>query len=235
MPPRRQKHTIVTHNTKLPSGWGYSVMRKLAMALSAITLIVFLYGHGVGNINLLRGEQAFNSYLVWLDKHPLLHYGVWVVIATALLVHISISIIHWQHNQKNRRRYHHKPYLKTNIAARSMMLSGSILLLFIVIHIAHVEGWIIISNADSTYQNIKMGLQQIPLFLFYILAQLALGFHLYHGVWSVFQTLGISHPSYNHWRRPFAIIVTLTLVILNLTLIMFSNQTISNTWSFFNG
>ena len=231
-----QKHTLVTHDTQLPSGWGYSVMRKLAMALTAIVLISFLFGHWAGNLNLLRGEQTFNEYLHWLNNHPLLHYGIWITIIIASLIHISISFVHWRHNRHTRStRYYHKRFLKTNIAARSMMLSGSILLLFILIHIAHMRGWITIGEAESTYQNLRAGLQWTPLFILYLVGQLALGFHLYHGVWSLFQTLGINHPRYNHWRRPFAISVSFTLVLLNLSLVILNNPTIIHIWRAFYG
>lgn len=230
------KHRLVTHNTPLPSGWGYSVMRKLAMALTAIVLIVFLFGHGVGNLNLLRGETVFNDYLLWLNKHFLLHYGVWLVIVISLSIHAAISLVHWHHNrQTHGSRYHHKRYLKTNIAARSMMLSGSILLLFILIHIAHMQGWITFNNAKSSYQNLRSGLQFLPLFVLYLVGQLALGFHLYHGVWSLFQTLGINHPRYNQWRRPFAISISITLVLLNVVLILFNTPTVITTWRAFYG
>ena len=79
-----------------------------------------------------------------------------------------------------------------------MMISGTLLLLFLVVHIAQVRGWLTFTDSDSLYQNLRAGFSYWPVVALYLLGQLALELHLYHDLWSQFQTLGIHHPSYNH-------------------------------------
>lgn len=211
----------ITRESPLPGGWGYSVMRKVAMAISGWLIIAFLYGHWAGNTALLDGENAFNEYQLWLRSHPLLHYGVWIVIAGALLVHLSVGPRHWLTNRRARPvPYRKKTYLSTTWAARSMMGSGTILLLFLIVHISQVNGWLTFAGASSVYENLQTGFERWPVVALYLLAQLALAFHLYHGLWSQFQTLGIHHPRYNRWRRPFAALIGVGLATLNIGLVL---------------
>jgi succinate dehydrogenase / fumarate reductase cytochrome b subunit len=119
--------------------------------------------------------------------------------------------------------YHINPNQATTWAARSMIVSGTILLLFLVIHIAQIRGWLIFHNkgdSGGVYQNIQAGFEHWAVVFIYLLGQVALAFHLYHGLWSLFQTLGVSHPSYNHWRRPIAAVVGVGIASLNITLIL---------------
>jgi succinate dehydrogenase / fumarate reductase, cytochrome b subunit len=219
--------TLVTAATPLPASWGYSVIRKVFMALSGLLLVAFVFGHWAGNTVLLRGEAAFDEYLVWLQDHPLLHYAVWVLIAAALLVHVAVGPWHWLANRRARpRRYRRKQNRATTWAARSMMISGSLLLLFLVVHIAQVRGWLTFAEGDSVYRNLVAGFTHWPILTIYLLGQVALAMHLYHGLWSQFQTLGIHHPRYNHWRRPIAAVIGIGLALLNMTLVLLNTETV---------
>ena len=212
---------LITRDSVLPNGWGYSVIRKLAMAVSGWVLVAFLFGHWAGNTVLLDGETAFNDYLLWLRSHPLLHYGVWIAVLLALLVHLSVGPRHWLTNRRARPiRYRKKTFQATTWAARTMMASGSVLLMFLIVHIAQVRGWLVFGESLSTFGNLQAGFASGPVLTLYILAQVALALHLYHGLWSQFQTLGIHHPRYNRWRRPFAVLIGVGLAILNISLIL---------------
>lgn len=215
------KSTVITRDTALPSAWRYSVMRKVFMAISGMVLVAFLFGHWAGNTVLLDGELAFNEYLVWLQRHPILHYGVWIVIAMALLVHLAVGPSHWLKNRRARpERYYKRKYRATTWAARTMMVSGLTLLLFICVHVAQVRGWLVFGASDSVFRNLQTGFTRWPVTTLYVLGQVALAFHLYHGVWSLFQTLGVHHPRYNQWRRPFAVVVGLGIAFLNIALVL---------------
>ena len=103
--------TLITRDTQLPAGWRYSVMRKVAMALSGLVLVAFLFGHWAGNTVMLEGEVAFNDYQLWLQSHPLLHFGVWITIIIALLAHLAVGPRHWLYSRRARPvRYHRKQY-----------------------------------------------------------------------------------------------------------------------------
>ena len=71
------------------------------------------------------------------------------------------------------------------------MVSGAVLLLFLVVHISQVNGWLAFAGASSVYENLQAGFERWPVVALYLLAQLALAFHLYHGLWSACQTLGV--------------------------------------------
>lgn len=213
--------TILTRESTLPTGWSYSVMRKFAMAVSGLVLVAFLFGHWAGNTVLLQGEAAFYEYYSWLQSHPLLHYGVWFAIATALVFHLAVGPHHWLQNRRARPVAYQKKQLQaTTWAARSMMVSGTLLLLFLIVHIAQVRGWLNFADSDSLFQNLRAGFTHWPVVTIYLLGQLALAFHLYHGLWSQFQTLGIHHPRYNHLRRPIAIVFGVGIAVLNSVLVL---------------
>jgi len=191
------------------------------MAISGLVLVAFLYGHWAGNTVLLDGEAAFDSYLLWLQSHPILHYGVWIVIGIALLAHLVVGSSHWLTNRRARAvPYRKNQYKATTWAARTMMISGSTLLLFIVVHVAQVRGWLVFGESDSVFRNLQAGFTRWPVVVLYLLGQVAIAFHLYHGLWSQFQTLGIHHPRYNHLRRPFAVVIGIGIALLNIALVL---------------
>jgi len=201
-------------------GWRYSVIRKAVMAVSGVVLAAFLFGHWHGNLVLLEGETAFNDYLAWLEAHPLLHSGVWLVLVLTIGVHLAVGPRHWLENRRARpQRYRLRHYQESSWVARSMMVSGTVLLLFLVVHILHVRGWPPFADA-GIYRNMQAGFANTAVVTIYLLGQVALALHLYHGLWSQFQSLGLSHPHYDRWRQPFAIVVGIAIAVLNIALVL---------------
>jgi succinate dehydrogenase / fumarate reductase cytochrome b subunit len=109
------------------------------------------------------------------------------------------------------------------------MLSGTALLLFLVVHILQVRGWPPF-NGDGVYRNMQAGFASTAVVVIYLLGQLALALHLYHGLWSQFQTLGLSHPRYDHWRRPFAVAIGLVIAALNIALVLMNVPAVRGLW-----
>ena len=103
-----------------------------------------------------------------------------------------------------------------------MRLTGPLVLAFIVFHLLDITFGS--TNPDfiqhHVYHNVVVSLQRTGIAVFYILAQLALGYHLYHGLWSMFQSLGINSPKYNKLRRTFATSFTLLVVGLNISFVV---------------
>ena len=225
MPPE-----LITHVTAPLSGWRYSVIRKAAMAISGVVLVAFLFGHWHGNLVLLEGEVAFNAYLDWLGEHPVLHYGIWLVLIIAFSVHLAAGPRHWLQNRSARPvRYHRQRYQAATWASRSMMLSGGVLLLFLGVHVLQVRGWPPF-DAGGVYHNMQAGFASTAVVVIYLLGQLALVLHLYHGLWSQFQTLGLSHPRYDRWRRPLAGVVALGIAGLNIALVLMNMPAVRRLW-----
>ena len=103
-----------------------------------------------------------------------------------------------------------RTYLAANYASRTMVWSGTIFGFFLLFHLADltwgiqpaaVEGW----EPGEVYANFVASFQRAPVTAFYVIAMALLAIHLYHGAWSMFQSLGINHPRFNIWRRGFAV------------------------------
>ena len=139
-----------------------------------------------------------------------------MVLLLAVVLHIWSA---WSLTLQSRRarpvRYQNQELLQSSYAVRTMRWGGFILLLFVLYHLAHLTlGW---AHPDFTagkvYQNVVVGFQVGWVAAFYIVANLALGFHLYHGLWSFFQTLGFNQPAWNPWRRRFATLFALVVTL----------------------
>jgi succinate dehydrogenase / fumarate reductase cytochrome b subunit len=102
-----------------------------------------------------------------------------------------------------------------------MLLSGPLLAAFIAYHLMHLT----VGNAHpdfnhemDVYHNVIAGFRHVPASLFYIIAMLLLGLHLRHGVWSMFQSVGLSHPRYTPWIRRLADVSALFIVAGNISI-----------------
>jgi succinate dehydrogenase / fumarate reductase cytochrome b subunit len=101
-------------------------------------------------------------------------------------------------------------YEEAGFASRSMRWTGPILCAFIVYHLLHLTTGTVHPRfvEGRVYQNLVTGLAPVPVALFYIVAMGCLAFHLWHGAWSMLQTLGLSHPKYDPWRKRLAVAFT---------------------------
>ena len=116
--------------------------------------------------------------------------------------------------------YRQRKRLESTYASRTMVWSGPILALFIAFHLADLTfGAVTPGFVDGdVYNNLILTFSRVPASAFYILAMLALGLHLYHGIWSGLQTLGGNHPRWNDLRNRFAALVTAVVVIGNISI-----------------
>jgi succinate dehydrogenase / fumarate reductase cytochrome b subunit len=109
--------------------------------------------------------------------------------------------------------------LAADFASRTMRWSGVIVLLFVVFHLLDLTWGP--ANPDfrdgDPYHNVVVSFQRWPVAIVYIVANLALALHLYHGAWSLFQSMGWSHPRWNAWRRRFAVAFMVVVAGGNIT------------------
>ncbi len=114
----------------------------------------------------------------------------------------------------------HRDYVAANFASRTMRWSGVIVLLFLGWHLADLTWGF--ANPDFVrglpYQNMVESLSRAPVALLYIVANIALGIHIYHGAWSMFQSMGVNNPRFNEWRRYFATGFATIIVIGNVSI-----------------
>jgi succinate dehydrogenase / fumarate reductase cytochrome b subunit len=200
-----------------------AVGKKAVMAVTGLILFGFILLHMVGNLHLYEGPGHLDEYGTFLRQvgAPALppNGALWLVrlvLLTAVVLHIWAA---WQVTRMSREarpsRYEHKEVRHTSYASRTMRWGGVIILLFIIYHILHFTTGTVHPTfvEGAVYRNVVTGFRVWWVSLFYIVAQVALGLHLYHGVWSLFQSLGWNHPRFNHWRdglaHGFAWLITL--------------------------
>ena len=177
-----------------------TVGKKAVMAVSGAILVGFLVGHLLGNLNLYLGADALNNYAATLRGLPALIWGTRFLLLFAIGAHIWSAFHLWKRNRGARRtRYKMRKNLTTDYAARTMYFSGPILLAYIVYHLWHFT--IAPEHGHDVYRNVVEGFQNPLIAAIYIIGNLALGFHLFHGVFSAFQSIGANHPRYNALRR----------------------------------
>ena len=193
-----------------------TIGKKVIMALSGVIIVGFTIGHFLGNLNLYLGPEAMNGYAEKLQSLPPLVWGTRLVLLFALIAHVSSALSLWVRNLKARgSRYQKHKDLATDYAARTMYWSGPILLLFVVYHLLHFT--ILPTHPGDVYRNVVEGFQQPLVAGVYIVGNVALGFHIFHGIFSAFQTLGANHPRYNSYRRDAAIAISAVITIGNLS------------------
>jgi succinate dehydrogenase / fumarate reductase cytochrome b subunit len=199
-----------------------SIGRKVIMAVTGAILFGFVFVHMIGNLQVYLGAEALNHYGVFLRQ--LLHgAGIWIfraVLLTAVTLHIwSATALTLSSRRARPEGYREEKWKESTYASRTMRWGGVILLLFVIYHLLHFT----IGSAHPSfiegdvYHNFVAGFQVVPVSLFYIFAMLALGLHLRHGVWSMFQTLGVSHPRYIRAAHVFAWIFAAVIVLGNIS------------------
>lgn len=189
--------------------YGSTLGKKTLMAVTGIILFGFVVGHLIGNLQLYMGPEQLNHYAELLRTNMALLWAVRLVLLFSVTVHIVASVQLWLRNRRSRPvkyRVFNPPAV--DYAARTMVWSGPIIALFVAYHLAHLTtGW---AHHDfvvgDVYHNVVSGFLVWWVAGIYILANLLLAIHLYHGLWSLFQTFGWDHPRFGAARRWFAVV-----------------------------
>lgn len=194
--------------------WRTAIGKKIAMAVSGILLVLFLISHMISNVTVLIDPRHLDDYAAWLRSFGPVLWVMRVGLIALAVIHIAAA---WQLTMMARAArpadYQGRKDQVATYAARTMRWGGVLLLVFIVYHLMHFT----IGNVHPDFRhgevgrNVIVGLRSPVVAVFYALSMIALGMHLWHGSWSVFQTLGINHPAWNRSRN--AIAVALAILI----------------------
>lgn len=197
---------------RVPAAWLFSsIGKKIVVALTGAAMVLFVIGHLLGNTTIFLGPDLINEYAMHLrDLGPLL----WVIRLGLLAIvglHIFFTMLLWKENQAARpQKYAVSAPMKTTVFARTMRLSGLIVLAFIVFHLAHFTLHLVQpQNAvfktvldgrevNDVYKMVVLGFRNPLVSGFYIFALALVASHLSHGIGSLFQTLGLN----NNTTRP---------------------------------
>jgi len=197
-----------------------AVGKKYVMGLTGIAMMGFVLFHMIGNLKMYLGATHLDEYAEFLKQLlvPIAPEGVvlWLLrggLITFLFLHLHAA---WSLTRLNRHarpvKYQSKrDYQIANFASRTMRWSGMIVLAFIIWHlsdltfgVANTVGTDGVFVKAEVYNNVVRSFQRIPVSIFYVIANILLGIHLFHGTWSIFQSLGWNNPRFNNWRRGFA-------------------------------
>jgi succinate dehydrogenase / fumarate reductase cytochrome b subunit len=207
---------------KTLSFWSSTIGKKIVMAVTGIILFGFVLGHMAGNMQVYLGPAVINAYGEFL-RHFLHGAGIWIargVLLLSVVLHILSATLLTLESWKARPvGYRETQRRESTYASRTMVWSGPILFFFIGYHLLHFTTGQAHPNfiPGDVYHNFVVGFQSVPASTFYIIAMLSLGLHLYHGVWSMLQTLGLSHARWNHLRFVVAAVFAAVVVVGNIS------------------
>lgn len=210
-----------------------AIGKKWVMAVTGIGMLGFVLAHLVGNLKIYLGTEADGEYAIDVYAeglrtllHPIMPDGVvlWIFrlgLIAMVLAHIHAAATLTAMNRRANGTAYQSPrdYIAADFASRSMRYTGVIVAAYIAFHIADLTlGY---GGADfehgSVHDNMIASLSRWPVAILYMIANLAVATHLYHGAWSMFQSLGFNSPRYNPARRIFAIAVAAIVAVGNLS------------------
>ncbi len=187
-----------------------TVGQKVVMATTGLIMVGWLALHMFGNLLVFVGKHEFDAYAEWIQSgfgaSPEFLWLMRVFMLAAIALHIRAAVALTARNRAARpNRYAGGHQLRrTTYAARFMLLGGLVLLAFLAFHLAHLTLGVLHEPLHGqafvrgqAYDNLMVGLGNPVVAAFYIVANLALGAHLWHGVTSGLQTLGVNHPRYD--------------------------------------
>jgi len=192
-----------------------TIGKKAVMAVSGLILFGFLIAHMLGNLQFFLGREVMNHYAETLHGNPALLWTVRIILLVSVILHI------WSSIELTRLKKHARPvgYIKhgnvqASVASRTMIWSGLVILVFVVFHLLHLTTGTVHPQFVplNAYDNLIYGLRVVPVGLFYIVAMILVGMHLSHGIWSMFQSVGFSHPKYTPLIKKFAAIFSWLLI-----------------------
>jgi succinate dehydrogenase / fumarate reductase cytochrome b subunit len=191
-----------------------TIGKKVLMAVTGLIWIGFLFFHMFGNTKAFFGAEYFNHYAEALREFgaPVLAHGQFlflfrIVTVTALAVHIWMAVSLTRRNLTSRgSRYAVHKKVHADAASLTMRYGGIAIALFLLFHLAQftwgVEAVLPSYQEGMPYENMIAGFSSLPVTLLYLVALVFVGLHLYHGTWSMFQTLGLNNSRSTtglHW------------------------------------
>jgi succinate dehydrogenase / fumarate reductase cytochrome b subunit len=209
-----------------------SVGRKFLMAVTGLLLLLFVVVHLVGNATFFGGPDWLNAYAKHLhDLGPF----VWVfrlVMLALIAIHIAVGVQLTLENRSARLQpYSVKENLRSTFSSRTMIISGLVLLAFLVYHLLHFTAQIVTpfsakANLDAlgrpdVYTMVKLSFHQLFISLVYVVGMIFLFLHLGHGVQSFFQSLGLTNDRTFSGIGKFGTAVAIVLLVGYVSIVIF--------------
>ena len=196
--------------------WRSTIGKKIVMGVTGLIMVAFVIAHMVGNLQIFVGAAKINAYSHFL--HHTIGELLWlmrIILLVAVVLHVVAAVQLTRRDRAARQvAYARKVPQTATVSSRSMRWGGLALALFIAFHILHMTTGTIQPAPfveGNIYSTLVGGFQVWWVTLVYVLAMVALGFHIFHGAWAAVRTLGLNHPSPDPLRRPLALAVAIII------------------------
>jgi succinate dehydrogenase / fumarate reductase cytochrome b subunit len=211
--------------TAAPPVYSLSIGKKVLMAASGLFILLWVIGHMVGNLKVWLSQREFDAYAEWLRRlgeplfpHTVLLWILRVLLTVAFVVHVWLAIdLSLRSRRARQLRYQRVNYVQADIPAVTMRWGGVAIGLFVVFHLANFTwGWLHPGYTyirGGVYHNVVGNFDQWWLVVIYVAAMIALGLHIYHGSWSIFQTFGINNRRWDLVIRRSASVVAIVVFL----------------------
>ncbi len=212
-----------------------AIGKKYVMAITGLALTGFVLSHMIGNLKLYLGAMGGGEFAYHIDEYgaflrrmgePILPHSVflWIMrvgLAAAFVLHMHAAYSLTMMNRRAREvNYATKSdYHAANFASRSMRYTGTIVILYLIWHVMDLT-WGVGNSSfrhGDVMNNVDSSLSRWPIAIVYVIANLALATHLFHGLWSFFQSIGWNNPRFNAAKRKFAIGVVTLITLGNVS------------------
>jgi succinate dehydrogenase / fumarate reductase cytochrome b subunit len=214
--------------TSLSLLWRSTIGKKYVMAISGLIWFGYLIVHLWGNLKIYAGPQYLNDYGAFLRTvgEPFFGYAqlLWLarlVLIPAFIIHVWAAVQLTTRDRASRpQRYSVRKNLESTFASRTMIWGGLFILLFVIYHLLDFTFGAVNPSYEegNIYHNVVASFSVLPVVVFYELALLAVGFHLFHGIWSTFQTLGWNTPRSRQTVRNVAAACAVLLTLGNMSI-----------------
>jgi len=191
--------------------WQSSVGKKAVMAVTGLILVAYLITHVLANLLVFNGPERINRYAQLLHSSGAALWGARLILLAALILHIIAATQLAIRSRAARPEPYaggRDPQVST-FAARTIRWGGALILLFLIYHILHFTTGT--AHPDfvelNPHHNVSTGFRNPLVAAVYLLAMVAVGLHLYHGVWSSGRSLGLSQPSPRPLHRRVALVL----------------------------
>jgi succinate dehydrogenase / fumarate reductase cytochrome b subunit len=209
---------LIPHQAPPVTFWQSTNGKKVVMAVTGAMMFAFVVGHMLGNLQMFEAPEHINAYghflhnlgeLLWIERGILL---------LAIALHITATVQLALRSKAARPiGYSRKEAINSSYAARTMYWSGPIVLVFIIFHLLQFTAGYVHPQAQfvagDVYHNVVSGFQVWWVSAWYIFAMCLLGLHLSHGLWSMFQSVGLAHPRLSPYLRSAARATAILIVL----------------------
>jgi succinate dehydrogenase / fumarate reductase cytochrome b subunit len=209
---------MTADQNRTPSFWQSTNGKKVVMAVTGAIMFLFIIGHVAGNLQIFEGPAKLNAYGHFLHSIGELLWPVRIVLLLCVALHITATVQLALRNKAARPvGYSRKEAINSSYASRTMYWSGPIVLAFIIFHLLQFTAGYVHPEATfiqgDVYHNLVAGFQVWWVSAWYIFAITLLGVHLSHGLWSMFQSVGIAHPKHTVTLRRGAYLIAILIVL----------------------